>query len=61
MRALCPLISRPLSLTGGVDTAKEEWSLLSLAGPQADEDPETFSSQFSTRTLSPLGTLSPVV
>lgn len=61
MRALCPLISRPLSLTGGVDTVKEEWSLLSLASPQVDEDPETFSSQFLTRTLSPLGTQSPVV
>lgn len=61
MRALCPLISRLLSLTGGVDTAKEEWSLLSLASHRVDEDPETFSSQFMTKTLSPLGTLSPVV
>lgn len=57
----CPLICRHHSLTGGVETAKDDLSPWSSDSHPQDVGPTTFSYPFMKTTLSRQDTLSPSV
>lgn len=57
----CPTTSRLHSLTGGVETAKDERSLLGSDSHRVDVGPTTFSYPFKKTTLSRQDTLNPSV